>query len=73
MDISCRFDVFFFETYCVGCFLTCAKRREWGNDPLANSQFHHPGNPQQPIHSLRLAPVIWLVVWTIFYFSMYWE
>jgi len=26
-------------------------------DPLANYQFHHPSNPQQPIHSLRLAPV----------------
>jgi len=24
----------------------------FGNDPLANYQFHNPSNPQQPIHSL---------------------
>ena len=30
--------------------------REWGNDPLANyHNNNHPSNPQQPIHSLRLA------------------
>ena len=28
----------------------------FGNDPLANYQFHNPSNPQQPIHSLCLAP-----------------
>ena len=29
----------------------CSTQGIFGNDPLAN--YHHPSNPQQPIHSLR--------------------
>ena len=37
--------------------LTGAKRREFsGMIPVITSN-NHPSNPQQPIHSLRLAPV----------------
>ena len=42
---------------------------EWGNDPLANYQFHHPSNPQQPIQQPYVldAPVshepLWTYIW----------
>jgi hypothetical protein len=36
---------------------TGAKRREFSGMIHAKSLVNHPSNPQQPIHSLRLAPV----------------
>ena len=47
-------------------WLTCAKRREFlGMIQWLTINFNNPSNPQQPIHSLRLAPVrkwVWMLV-----------